>query len=123
MASTVTITIKSTISGTPEGGTDSISLTLTNSSAVVSLTRVTATTAIGSAQSISVPSSGKYILVIPPSTNDLPFRMGSSTVSSDGGIVLSSVGASLISVPSTTTTYYFWTTATTAVTPIRVSIF
>lgn len=121
MSATAAISIRSTVNGLPEGGVDSISIALTNTSAVGSLIHTTASTAISAASTFTVPSSAKYLIVSPPTTNNLPIRIGDSTASSQGGIPLSSNEPSLISIGGATT-FYCWTTGSTAVTPVRVQI-
>lgn len=107
MASTFYAKITGSLTGDPSGASDLDSIVLTNSSAVGSATITTATTALASAATISIPSSGRFLVLIPASTNTTPLRFTGST--SETGMLLSSRGASFLSVVGGTTVYLYST--------------
>lgn len=119
MSATASITIQTTVNGLPEGGTDALKIELTNSSAHGSITVSTATTAVGTAPPIPIPSSGRFLIIIPTSTNTQPLRFTGTT--SEVGVQVSSAGASLLSVVGGSTVHVY-TTGTTAV-PFRALIY
>lgn len=116
---TAEITISSTVSGLPEGGGDYGSYTLRNTAAAVFQTILGVTTALGSAQSVSVPSSGRVIFAIPPSTNTFPWRVTQSTL--DTGILMSSQLPCLLGVPGGSSVHFYTTGGTTFT--MRVLVF
>lgn len=110
---TADITISSTVSGLPEGGGDYGSFSVTNTSAAVFQTILGVTTALGSALSIAIPTSGKFLLAIPPSTNPHPWRLTQST--SDTGILMSSQAPAFIGIPGGSSVHIYTTAGTTFV--------
>lgn len=111
MGATAAVTISATASGLPEGGIDQVSYSFTNTSAAAFRTILGVTTALGSALSVSLPSSGQMILAIPPSTNTFPWRLTQST--SDTGILMSSVGCAFLRVPGGSSVHFYTTAGTT----------
>lgn len=124
MAATAQLTISSTVQGLPEGSTDHESISLTNSSAVGWTLGATATTLNTTlAGVVSVPTSARFMIIVPTATNSLPIRVGvsSATASMVGAMQLAATGASLMSIVGGST-YYFYTTGATAV-PMRVTVY
>jgi hypothetical protein len=111
MASTASISILSTVTGLPEGGTDSLSIAASNSSAANTITYVQVTTAQGTATTFSMLSSAKFVLLIPPSTNTFPYRLTGSTA--EVGLPLSSVDPAFLSLPGGTSFNVYTTAGTT----------
>lgn len=110
---TAEITISSTVSGLPEGGGDYGSYNLTNTSAAVFQTLLGVTTVLANAAGVSLPSSGKFLLFIPPSTNTFAWRLAQSTL--DTGILMSSQGPAFLGLPGNTSVYIYTTQGTTFV--------
>lgn len=111
MASTAEITLSGTISGLPEGGEDQLSITMTNTSAANSVTLYPVTTAQGTCTAFVTPSSAKFLIMIPPSTNTFNYRVTGSTA--EVGLPLSSRGASFLPVQANTSAYFYTTGGTT----------
>jgi hypothetical protein len=63
------------------------------------------TTAKGTAISVVIPSSGKFLTVLPASTNTQPVSLTGST--SEVGVSLSPRGASVVSVQGGSTIYLY----------------
>lgn len=119
MATTVAVSIRGKITGLPESGSQLFNLRMTNSSGVGTESQTTATTAVGSAVSITIPTSAKYLIIDPPSTNTAPMRLTGSTL--ENGFPISSADPTFISVAATA--YFLYTTNSTTIPGIRVVIF
>lgn len=104
MSATAAVFLSIAVQGLPE---DTLTIRMANTSAVGSYSYTTATTGVSFAAAIPVPSSGKFLLVVPDSTNTLPLRLTESTNSL--GIRLSSRDASFLSVVGGST-YHLYTT-------------
>lgn len=115
MPSTAIVTISGTLTGRDEGGSDQFFIRLQNTSAASYDIQTTATTAQGSPTPLTPPSSAKFLLIEPPSTNRHGLRLTGSTA--EAGIPLSSVDPSFFSI--TTGTFYLYTTGTDPVPGIR----
>lgn len=119
LASTAVVQIGVRVTGNQEGASDLDSITLINSSAVASASQTSATTSLAAAASISIPSSGRFLILLPASTNTAPIRFTGST--SETGILLSSQNASCLSVVGGTTVYLYSTAG--SVVPVRTLIY
>lgn len=117
---TAAFAISCTESGFPEGGTNSgFNTTFVTTQAVGNWTSTVITTVAANMPSIALPSSASAIFLKPvDSTNTFPYRIQPTTstgvTSAGGGITMSSLGASLLSINPATSLYYLWTTATSA---------
>lgn len=108
---TAALTLAATVSGLPEGGTDSISFAISNSSAANTVTLKEVTTAQGLPTAVVMPSSAKFMLMIPPSTNTFSYRVTGTTA--EAGILLSSRDGSFFSAPGGSSFYVYTTGGTT----------
>lgn len=117
---TNSMSILSTISGASEGGNDLINLAISNTSAVYTIQQTTLTTnGITGAVTFAIPAGVRQVLLVPPSTNNLPWRMAPST--GDTGMYMTSQGdPTLLSVSTVGSTVVLFTTATTAIVNFRV---
>lgn len=120
MATTASHTFTSTIDGASEGGKDLINLTFSNSSAPYTISMTTIATAGGAGQTFVIPAGAQTVFIVPPSTNDLPFRLATST--SDTGIMMSSQRPSVLQVTTAGSTICLFSTGTTAIPNVRVII-
>lgn len=101
---TAEITVIATASGLPEGGVDQLEYTMSNTSAANTVQLVSLTTAIATATPVVMPSSARFVLCLPPSTNTHQWRVLHST--SDTGIIQSSHGMTVLTVAGNTTFYF-----------------
>lgn len=111
MASTASLKLSGTITGLPEGGEDQLSLTMTNTSCANTVTFYPVTTAVGTCTALVTPSSARFLIAIPPSTNTFPFRITGSTA--EVGLAASSNNAAFVSCPGLSSVYFYTTAGTT----------
>jgi hypothetical protein len=116
MSTTATVTISGTLTGRAEGGSDQFFIKLTNTSAASYDVQTTATTAQATATLLTAPTSAKFLLIEPPSTNRNGLRLTGSTA--EAGIPLSSVDPTFLSIASSV--YFVYTTGTDPVPGIRI---
>lgn len=107
MGATAAITIKATASGLPEGGIDQIDFTMTNTSAANTVQLFNVATAVAGIGLVTVPSSGRFLMILPPSTNTFSYRMVLSAT--ETGVKMSSRGMLVIPAPGSES-YGFYTT-------------
>lgn len=134
MPSTAAVTLSIVLSGAPEG-TDLYSLTLTNSTAVGTVSQaVIATSGVANASTFSVPTNARACLIVGPggAGSSGILRLAPSTgVSSANAMALASSGFAFLPVCSTAgpstailSTVVLWTTGTVSTSnPTRVSFF
>ena len=120
MASTAALAITGTVTGLPTGS-ETVNITLTNSTAVAAHTFTTLSSAGTSASAVSFSPApdARFLIITPPSSNAGPIRFAAST--SDVGWLLSSGYASLITIGSTASTFYLWSTQAAAVNNLSIS--
>lgn len=118
MASTAAFEIKGTVTGLPQGS-ESVSITITNSTSVGVTEITTLSSAAASANTFTPPTHSRLMLIQPPSTNTDAIHLAGST-SETVGAVLSSTGASLLTI-TTGTTYYLYSTVAAGIPDVRVS--
>jgi hypothetical protein len=98
MAASASLTLSGTISGLP-GGSETISLSLTNSSASGA---ATFTTLASGFNTINVPSGSLWVIIVPPSGNTTSLTL--KGITGDTGIVLHPSQPSLIGLAAAQTT-------------------
>lgn len=118
MASTATISVSGTIVGQAETGSMNFNVTVTNSSSPSLWSFVNASTSQGTATLIAVQSSANYLLLIPPSGNNLPYRLTQTTA--EVGIEMSSQGVALLNVIGGAN-YFIYTTGSSAINHFRLA--
>ena len=106
MAASASLTLSGTITGLA-GGSETVSLTLTNSSASGAVT----TTALASgANTISVPTGALWCIVVPPSGNTTALTLKGN--GADTGVGLHPSQASILALANGTTSFIVSAAAT-----------
>lgn len=116
LASTANIKVTGTVTGIPEGQ-QVIDWSLVNSTSPGGvITNFTVTTASTLAAAFTQPTDGRFLCIIPASTQTAGLRIAGNL--GDAGVPLSSQGMSLITLPGAETIFLF-TTGSTQV-PVRL---
>lgn len=116
LASTANIKVSGTVTGIPEGQ-QVIDWSLVNSTSPGGIiTNFTVSTASTVAAAYTQPTDGRFLMIIPASTQTAGLRIGGAV--GDAGVLLSSQGPSLLTVPGGQTVW-LWSTGGSQV-PVRL---
>lgn len=109
MPTTAAFTVTASISGAPQGGTQYLHVPIVNTISPAINTIVSITTSSTGAVLLAPNSTQtRIVLIIPPSTNQVPWRLVPSTAG-DTGIAVAPSGPQLLTIPSTGAFYAYTT--------------